>query len=105
MKILHKKIFPIFVICFISALFLAAIHHHDKKILRINTCYLCKISNSLSSAVNKVNYDGDFDLSMNCVSSSFLRLLNYEKIFITLFIIHFAITLHSLSNKAPPFKS
>lgn len=105
MKILHKNILSIFVICFTSALFLAAIHHHDKKIFRINTCYLCKISNSLSFAVNKANNSGaDFNFSTDHVSPLFISLPGCE-IAIAILIAHFAIVLHSLSNKAPPFKS
>lgn len=104
MKTLYRNTLSLFILCFICALFLAAIHHHDKS-FRNNTCSLCKLSSSLSIGVKKANLDGSFDLSVNYFSQSFTWLPNYEKIVIILFVTYFTIALHPQSNKAPPFQS
>lgn len=104
MKVLYKNILSFFILCFICAIFLAAIHHHDKSFRNI-TCSLCKVSSSLSIGVKKANLDGGFVWSAAHAPPLFTWLPNYEKIAIILFVPYFGITLHPLSNKAPPFQA
>jgi hypothetical protein len=104
MKVLYKNILSFFILCFICALFLASIHHHDKY-YRNNTCSLCKISSSLSIGVKKATLDGGFVWSAAHALPLFTCLPNYEKIAIILFVTYFSIALHPQSNKAPPLQS
>jgi len=104
MKKIYTDIISFFVFCFVFSLFLAAIHHHDKS-FRNNTCSLCKISGSLSIGVKKADLDRGFVLSAAHALPLYTCRPNCEKIVIVLFVPYFEITLHPLSNKAPPWQS
>jgi hypothetical protein len=106
MKILFKKnIIFISVLCFFSALFIAALHHHDKSLFRFNNCTLCKISSSVSIAAKKANTDTNFVLP----PAHLLQLSNLPDISETIIdnvsITPFSTALYSVSNKAPPSQS
>jgi hypothetical protein len=105
MKVFYKKhLISLFLLCFISALFLAALHHHDNS-FRVNTCSLCKINSSLSIAAKKVNLDNSFALPFDHITALFNHPAVSGRIIEPAFFRPFSTTLYSITNKAPPFQS
>jgi hypothetical protein len=105
MKVLSKNnIISLCILCFFSALIIAALHHHDNS-FRLITCSLCKISSSVSIASKKENPDTHFAPPSNYLLLAAIPPAVSERIITGSAIIHFSTALHSLFNKAPPFQS
>jgi hypothetical protein len=105
MKVLFKKnIISISIICFVSAIFIAALHLHDNS-FPLHPRSLCKVSGSLSISSKKVKSDNHFSLFSNHLLSTLTLPVVSERLIKDSSIVPFSPALYSITNKAPPYQS
>lgn len=99
-----RNIVFVSVFCFIVALFIALLHHHDNS-FRLLNCSLCKVKASVSVISKKIDVDSGV-----AVVADYLPLLESLPYFSKIItddasVIPFSASLFSITNKSPPYVS